>query len=71
MVDYQGLTEELSDAKVRQAMLYAIDKDKIYGNIVGGYGTKLECQIGTSAAFGHNPDLKYILMILRRLRPSY
>ena len=57
-LDYQGLTEELSDVKVRQAMLYAIDKDKIYGNIVGGYGTKLECQIGTSAAFGHNPDLK-------------
>ena len=57
-LDYQGLTEELSDVRVRQAMLYAIDKDKIYGSIVGGYGSKLECQIGTAAAFGYNPDLK-------------
>ena len=53
-----GRNEQLSDVRVRQAMLYALDLDGMYGTIAGGYGTKLECQIVAPGGFGYNPDVQ-------------
>ena len=53
-----GRNEQLSDVRVRQAMLYALDLDGMYNTIAGGYGTKLECQIVAPGGFGYNPDVQ-------------
>ena len=53
-----GRDERMADVRVRQAMLYALDLDGMYGTIAGGYGTKLECQIVAPGGFGYNPDVQ-------------
>lgn len=52
-----GKSEPLSDKRVRQALLYAVDMDGIYETVAGGYGTRLQCQIVAPGGFGYNPDL--------------
>ena len=52
-----GKSEPLSDKRVRQALLYAVDMDGIYETVAGGYGTRLQCQIVAPGGFGYNADL--------------
>lgn len=44
--------------KVRQALNYAIDKDAIVKNILGGYGKVLDGQPIGQESFGYHPNLK-------------
>jgi peptide/nickel transport system substrate-binding protein len=48
----------LKDARVRQALNYAIDKEAIVDGLLQGRGRVLDCQISTPDAFGYNPDLE-------------
>lgn len=50
--------EPLQDVQVRQAIQYAVDKEAIVEAITGGYAKKLEGQMASPSAFGHNPDVK-------------
>ena len=50
--------ERLADVRVRQAMLYAVDLDAMWGAIAGGYGAKLDCQIVAPGGFGYNPGVQ-------------
>ena len=52
-----GRDEPMSDVRVRQAMLYAIDLDGMWNTIAGGYGTKLDCQIVAPGGFGYNAEV--------------
>ena len=52
--DIWGRSEELSDVRVRQAMLYAVDLEGMWKTIAGGYGTMLDCQIVAPGGFGYN-----------------
>ena len=52
-----GKSEPLSDKRVRQALLYAVDMDGIYETVAGGYGTRLQCQIVAPGGFGYNEEL--------------
>ena len=52
-----GRSEPLTDKRVRQALLYAVDMDGIYETVAGGYGTRLQCQIVAPGGFGYNPEL--------------
>ena len=52
-----GTNEPMSDVRVRQALLYAVDMDAMYETIAGGYGTRLQCQIVAPGGFGYNEDL--------------
>ena len=53
-----GRDERLSDVRVRQAMLYAVDLDGMWSTIAGGYGAKLDCQIVAPGGFGYNADVQ-------------
>jgi ABC-type transport system substrate-binding protein len=50
--------EPLKDVRVRRAMHHAVDVDKIYEQIAGGFGTQLQCQLVAPTGFGYNPNLK-------------
>ncbi len=52
-----GTNELLSDVRIRQALLYAVDMDAMYETIAGGYGTRLQCQIVAPGGFGYNEEL--------------
>ncbi|MDP6063224.1 MAG: ABC transporter substrate-binding protein [SAR202 cluster bacterium] len=52
-----GTNKSLSNKKVRQAMLYALDMDAMWETIAGGYGSRLQCQIVAEGGFGYNPAL--------------
>lgn len=47
----------LDDVKVRQAINYAIDKETIISEILGGYGKPIST-FQSDLSFGNNPDLK-------------
>ncbi|MDN5925884.1 MAG: ABC transporter substrate-binding protein [Hyphomicrobiales bacterium] len=47
------------DKRVRQALNYAIDKEKILKRLLMGNGTVLQGQMLTSNTFGFNPDLSF------------
>ncbi|MYL49325.1 ABC transporter substrate-binding protein [Halobacillus litoralis] len=49
--------EPFDDKRVRQAVNYAIDKDAIIEEILGGYGEKIST-FQSELSFGNNPDLK-------------
>lgn len=49
--------EPLGDVKVRQAINYAIDKDAIISEILGGYGKSIST-FQSELSFGNNPDLE-------------
>jgi peptide/nickel transport system substrate-binding protein len=51
-------TGPVQDAKVRQAINYAIDKDLLIEQIMGGFGRPVGGQYVADYVFGHNPDLK-------------
>lgn len=55
MLDTQ--TGPLRDKRVRQALNYAVDKDTIVKNILGGFGT-VESTLVPAAYLGFNPRLK-------------
>jgi peptide/nickel transport system substrate-binding protein len=50
---------ELTDQRVRQAILHAIDNEGLWKSIAGGYGRLCQCQMGGPDAFGYNPDLEW------------
>jgi ABC-type transport system substrate-binding protein len=50
--------EALKDVRVRRAMHHAVDIDKIYEQIAGGYGTQLQCQLVAENGFGYNSSLR-------------
>lgn len=54
---FDAKTPEFADVRVRQALNYAIDKESIIKNILGGYAVQ---QPGTISALmeGNNPDVK-------------
>ncbi|MEM7125312.1 MAG: ABC transporter substrate-binding protein [Chloroflexota bacterium] len=56
-LDIWGESEPMTDVRVRQAMLYAIDLEGMWQSIAGGYGTMLDCQIVAPGGFGYNPDI--------------
>lgn len=47
-----------NNAKLRQAINYAVDKQAIVDGLLGGLGAVSNCQILTPAYFGYNADLK-------------
>lgn len=49
--------EPLDDAKVRQAINYAIDRDALIEEILKGYGVPI-ATFQSELSFGYNPDLK-------------
>jgi peptide/nickel transport system substrate-binding protein len=55
--DIYGSSEPLSDVRVRQALLYAVDMDAMHKTIAGGYGSRLQCQIVAPGGFGYNEAL--------------
>ena len=57
-INIYGRNEILNDVRVRQAMLYSVDLDGMWGTIAGGFGTKLDCQIVAPGGFGYNPDVQ-------------
>ncbi len=50
-------SKPLQDVRVRQALNYAIDKEAIVRDIVGGHA-KVASQTAPPFAFGYNPDLR-------------
>ncbi|GAA5236008.1 ABC transporter substrate-binding protein [Verticiella sediminum] len=46
------------DKRVRQAVDYAIDKELLLKQMLGGYGSVLDGQLVTRNTFGHNPDIE-------------
>ncbi|MCA1647820.1 MAG: ABC transporter substrate-binding protein [Chloroflexi bacterium] len=48
----------VKDARVRQALNYAVDKDAIVNSVLQGYGVKLQGQILSKEYVGFNPDLQ-------------
>lgn len=48
----------LYDVRVRQALNYAVDKQAIVDDILGGYGKVLEGQALSSEYFGYNPAVE-------------
>lgn len=46
------------DVRVRLALDYAIDKQALVEQMLGGYGSVLDGQLVTKATFGHNPNIK-------------
>ena len=57
-INIYGRNEILNDVSVRQAMLYSVDLDGMWGTIAGGFGTKLDCQIVAPGGFGYNTDVQ-------------
>ena len=53
-----GSNEYVSNQKVRQALLYAVDMDAMHKTIAGGYGSRLDCQIVAPGGFGYNTDIE-------------
>ncbi|MEK3978453.1 ABC transporter substrate-binding protein [Psychrobacillus sp. FSL K6-2836] len=49
--------EPLGDVRVRQALNYAINKEEIISEILGGYGKPISTY-QSELSFGNNPDLK-------------
>jgi peptide/nickel transport system substrate-binding protein len=47
-----------SDVRVRQAMQYALDRELIVKEIMGGYGSVPNGQLYNSATFGFDPDMR-------------
>lgn len=47
-----------NDIRVRLALDYAIDKQAIWKQMLGGYGSVLDGQLVTKGTFGYNPNLK-------------
>jgi peptide/nickel transport system substrate-binding protein len=47
-----------NDVRVRLALDYAIDKQALLKQMLGGYGSVLDGQLVTKATFGYNPNLK-------------
>lgn len=59
MVQFNLLKDNaLKDQRVRQALNYAVDKDALVQQVLGGYGKKLEGQPATPDYFGYNPSVK-------------
>jgi peptide/nickel transport system substrate-binding protein len=48
----------LQDARVRQALNLAVDKETILATLLGGHGRVLDGQILTQETLGYNPDLE-------------
>ena len=57
-INIYGRNEILNEVRVRQAMLYSVDLDGMWGTIAGGFGTKLDCQIVAPGGFGYNSDVQ-------------
>ncbi|CAN5786827.1 ABC transporter substrate-binding protein [soil metagenome] len=47
-----------NDIRVRLAIDYAIDKETLLKQMLGGYGSVLDGQLVTKSTFGYNPDIK-------------
>jgi peptide/nickel transport system substrate-binding protein len=47
-----------NDVRVRLALDYAIDKQTLLKQMLGGYGSVLDGQLVTKATFGYNPTIK-------------
>ena len=53
--NYEGT---LQDAKIRQAMNYAVDKEALANDLYGGFASVAKCQPLSEAHFGYDPDLE-------------
>jgi len=58
MVKLNTLKKPMDDARVRQALNYAIDKDALTRNLLGNLTSKSNCQVLTPAYFGYHSDLR-------------
>jgi peptide/nickel transport system substrate-binding protein len=67
-VKFNTLRKPLDDARVRQALNYAVDKDALVRNLLGNLTVKSTCQVLTPAYFGYNPDLKPYPYVLAKAR---
>jgi len=47
-----------NDVRVRRALDYAIDKQALVQQMLGGYGSALDGQLVTKGTFGYNPNIK-------------
>lgn len=47
----------LAEKEVRQAMMYAIDRDQIIDDIFFGFATKAHANLSPAVEFWHNPDV--------------
>ena len=52
------LESPINDKLVRQAMNYALDKDSLVNDIMGGFAAPLDGQIVGPSCFGYNPSLE-------------
>jgi peptide/nickel transport system substrate-binding protein len=48
----------LKDERLRHAIAYAIDRETIMSELLGGYATPAAGQVDVEAVFGHSPDLE-------------
>jgi peptide/nickel transport system substrate-binding protein len=48
----------LADARVRQALNYAVDRETLAETLFEGFAEPSDCQIMTPAIFGYNPELE-------------
>jgi peptide/nickel transport system substrate-binding protein len=58
VIEFDTVRGLLQDKRLRQAINYAIDKESLVRDLLGGQGTPLAGQILTPGAFGFNPALK-------------
>ncbi len=58
MIKFNTTVPPLDNAKVRQALNYAIDKEGISAALFNGLAQPSQCQILSENYFGYNPDLK-------------
>lgn len=58
MLEGEAGSTPLYDVRVRQALNYAVDKQAIVDDILGGYGKVLEGQALSSEYFGFNPGVE-------------
>lgn len=56
-IRFDTAKKPLDDIRVRKAINYAIDKEAIIEQILGGYGKQITT-FQSELSFGHNPDLK-------------